>query len=88
MRKFPHTYVIVFYILLISAILTWIIPGGEYVEKDVLVDGVEKTEMVYREVEKDPQSWQVSNARFMAFFSMPNSSSLISGLHNLSNPLY
>jgi len=67
MRKFPHTYVIVFYILLISAILTWIIPGGEFVEKEVLVDGVEKTELEYREVEKDPQSWQVFSALFKGF---------------------
>ncbi len=67
MRKFPHTYVIVFYILLISAILTWIIPGGEYVEEKVLVDSVEKTELVYREVENDPQSWQVFSALFKGF---------------------
>ncbi len=67
MRKFPHTYVIVFYILLISAILTWIIPGGEYVEEKVLVDSVEKTELVYREVENDPQSWQVFTALFKGF---------------------
>ncbi|MCK4853994.1 MAG: YfcC family protein, partial [Bacteroidales bacterium] len=67
MRKFPHTYVIVFYILLISAILTWIIPGGEYVEEKVLVDSVEKTELVYREVEKDPQSWQVFSAMYKGF---------------------
>jgi uncharacterized ion transporter superfamily protein YfcC len=67
MPKFPHTYVIVFYILLISAILTWIIPGGEYVEKKVLVDDVEKTELVYREAEKDPQSWQVFSALFKGF---------------------
>ena len=67
MRKFPHTYVIVFYILLISATLTWIIPGGEYVEEKVLVDSVEKTELVYREVEKDPQSWHVFSALFKGF---------------------
>ena len=44
MRKFPHTYVIVFYILLISAGLTWIIPGGEYTEEKIVVDGEERTE--------------------------------------------
>jgi uncharacterized ion transporter superfamily protein YfcC len=67
MRKFPHTYVIVFYILLFSAILTWIIPGGEYVEEKVLVDGVEKTALVYREVDKDPQSWEVFSSLFKGF---------------------
>jgi uncharacterized ion transporter superfamily protein YfcC len=67
MRKFPHTYVIVFCILLISAILTWIIPGGEYVEEKVLVDGVESTELVFNEIEKNPQSWQVFSALFNGF---------------------
>ncbi|KPL09114.1 MAG: short-chain fatty acid transporter [Bacteroides sp. SM23_62] len=67
MRKIPHTYVIVFYILLISAIMTWIIPGGEYVEKTVYLDGVEKTELVYRQVDKNPQSWQVFSALFKGF---------------------
>jgi uncharacterized ion transporter superfamily protein YfcC len=67
MRKIPHTYVIVFYILLISAILTWILPGGEYVEETVYMDGVEKTELVYHEVDKNPQSWQVFSALFRGF---------------------
>ena len=67
MRKFPHTYVIVFYIILISAILTWIIPGGEYIERTMKTDGVEKTEMVYRETDKNPQSWQVFTALFKGF---------------------
>jgi uncharacterized ion transporter superfamily protein YfcC len=67
MRKIPHTYVIVFYILLISAILTWILPGGEYVKETVYMDGVEKTELVYHEVDKNPQSWQVFSALFKGF---------------------
>ena len=31
--KFPHTYVIIFYTIIIAAILSWLIPGGEYVEE-------------------------------------------------------
>lgn len=38
-KKIPHTYVIVFYFILFSAILTWIIPGGEYVEQAITEDG-------------------------------------------------
>ena len=30
LKKVPHTYTIVFSIIIICAILTWIIPGGEY----------------------------------------------------------
>ena len=67
MRKFPHTYVIIFFLLLVSAVLTWIIPGGEYSELKSMEDGLEKTEMVYREIEKQPQSWQVFSALFKGF---------------------
>ena len=31
-RKIPHTYAIIFYIIILAAVLTWVIPGGEYVE--------------------------------------------------------
>ncbi len=30
LKKVPHTYVIIFGFILISALLTWIIPAGEY----------------------------------------------------------
>ncbi|MFC2116670.1 YfcC family protein [Bacteroidota bacterium] len=66
-RQIPHTYVIVFYIIVLSAILTWIIPGGEYIEQSVRVDGIEKTEMMYREVDSNPQSWQVFSAIYKGF---------------------
>ena len=31
-REFPNTYVIIFFIILICAIATWFVPGGEYVK--------------------------------------------------------
>lgn len=31
-RQIPHTYVIIFYIILFCAALTWVIPGGQYTE--------------------------------------------------------
>ena len=34
-RKVPHTFVIVFAIIVIAAVLTWIIPPGKYVEEQV-----------------------------------------------------
>lgn len=34
-RKVPHTFVIVFFIIVIAAVLTWIIPPGKYVEEQV-----------------------------------------------------
>ncbi len=51
MKKIPHTYVIIFYIIIFAAVLTWIIPGGEYVKKSYTNDNGEKvTETVYETV--------------------------------------
>lgn len=66
-KKIPHTYVIVFYIIVISAVLTWVIPGGEYVEKLIESDGFEKTEMVFQRVDSQPQTWQIFSAIFKGF---------------------
>ena len=66
-KKIPHTYVIVFYIILAAAVLTWIIPGGEYIEQTTAEYGIEKTRMVFQETEKNPQSWQVFSAIFKGF---------------------
>jgi uncharacterized ion transporter superfamily protein YfcC len=66
-RQIPHTYVIVFYVILLAAVLTWIIPGGEYVEQTVITEGIEKTELVYQRVESNPQSWQVFASIFKGF---------------------
>ncbi|MCD7977871.1 MAG: AbgT family transporter [Tannerellaceae bacterium] len=62
--KIPHTYVIIFYIILFCAALTWVIPGGKYVET-IQGDGV-KT-LVYEPVERVPQSWQVFSAFYKGF---------------------
>ena len=35
-RKVPHTFVIVFAIIVVAAMLTWIIPPGQYVQEVVL----------------------------------------------------
>ena len=43
-KKIPHTYVIIFYIIIFAAILTWIIPGGEYNRKTITTpNGIERT---------------------------------------------
>jgi uncharacterized ion transporter superfamily protein YfcC len=62
-RKVPHTYVIIFSIILLAAVLTWFIPGGKYTLQDS--DGV-KT-MVYGSVESQPQTWHVFAALFKGF---------------------
>lgn len=55
MKKIPHTYVIVSAIIVICAVLTWIIPGGKY------VDGV------FTSIDSVPQTWQIFSAMFEGF---------------------
>jgi uncharacterized ion transporter superfamily protein YfcC len=62
-KKVPHTYVIIFFIIVLSAVFTWIIPGGEYVNETI--DGQEQ--MVFRNIESQPQTWHVFSALFKGF---------------------
>jgi len=63
-KKIPHTYVIVFCIVVLAAFATWIIPGGEYVQEyNYLGD----KEVIYRPIPSNPQSWQVFSALFDGF---------------------
>ncbi len=63
-RQLPHTYVIICWIILFCAALTWLIPGGMYV-KETLPDGSIQT--VYQSVSHIPQTWQVFAALFKGF---------------------
>ena len=66
-RKIPHTYVIVFYVIVISALLTWLIPGGEYIKGLEIVDGVQKETLTYQKVDNHPQTWQLFSAFYKGF---------------------
>ncbi|MCF6365800.1 MAG: AbgT family transporter [Bacteroidales bacterium] len=81
-KKIPHTYVIIFYIVLIAAVATWFVPGGQYVKETVIVDGKEKEQVVYETVkingedvlqpkfeyvDNEFQTWQVFAAMFKGF---------------------
>ena len=83
LKKVPHTYVIVFGIIVISAILTWFIPPGKYVEVTTLVDGREQSRMVFfyeenlpeaaaAEFSSNVQTWHVFSALFNGFVKQSN----------------
>ncbi|NQT77209.1 MAG: YfcC family protein [Bacteroidetes bacterium] len=65
--KFPHTYVIIFYTIIIAAAMSWMIPGGKYEEVISMKDGKEVREMVFHHVESKPQTWEVFGALFKGF---------------------
>ena len=79
-RKVPHTFVIVFFIIVIAAVLTWIIPPGKYVQKQV---GDETVMTFYyadqlpeavgdNEFHAEPQTWQVFSAFYKGFVKQSN----------------
>ena len=70
LRKIPHTYVIVFSIVVLSAMLTWIIPGGAFDRQIINVNGVDRSVVIpgsFHTVESNPQTWQIFSALFDGF---------------------
>jgi len=66
-KKIPHTYVLIFLLIIMAAMLTWFLPGGEYVEQNVAKDGKEVKELVFQRVDSQPQTWEVFAALFKGF---------------------
>jgi len=69
-KKVPHTYVIIFFILIIAAVTTWIVPGGEYDRQVVTVEGAQRSIIVegsFHQVKNNPQTWQIFAALFKGF---------------------
>ncbi|MDR0970261.1 MAG: AbgT family transporter [Lentimicrobiaceae bacterium] len=82
-RKVPHTYVIVFFIILLAAMLTWFIKPGKYIQEDIVTEQGEQTVLkfyyenelpeMYRDTAKSqPQTWQVFSALFKGFVKQSN----------------
>lgn len=75
MKKIPHTFTIVFFLILISAVMTWFIPGGEFVRETVTIqsaDGTTSTREVVQNdsfhfVDASPQTWQIFSSLFNGF---------------------
>ena len=58
--KVPNTYVIIAAIIALCAVLTWFVPGGQYVKAE---DGT----LTYEAVDNVPQTWQVLSAIYHGF---------------------
>jgi uncharacterized ion transporter superfamily protein YfcC len=67
-RQIPHTYVIVFFIAVITAVLTWIVPAGEYNRIEQSGRTVIDPES-YHLVEQSPQTWQLFSSFFQGFLN-------------------
>lgn len=75
-RAIPHAYVIVFFIIALSAVLTWVMPGGEYERTTVTLEDGHTKEIIkpgsFHEVDNEPQTWQVFAAMFKGFVRQSN----------------
>lgn len=70
LKKIPHTYTIISCVILLCALLSWLIPAGEYARQTTEVNGVQRTVIVdnsYHRVEQSPQTWQVFGALLAGF---------------------
>ncbi|MBR4738760.1 MAG: YfcC family protein, partial [Bacteroidales bacterium] len=66
MKRIPHTFTIVFALIVLAAVMTWVVPAGEFLRQTV--DG---REMVvngsFHYVDRAPQTWQIFSALFNGF---------------------
>lgn len=75
LKKVPHTYVIIFTLIVISAFATWLIPGGEFDREIINVNGVEREvikSQSFHFTENEAQTWQVFSAFFNGFVHTSN----------------
>lgn len=70
MKRIPHTFTIVFALIVFAAVLTWIVPAGEFVRETIEVGGSSREVVVnnsFHYTERSPQTWQVFSALFNGF---------------------
>ncbi len=70
LKKIPHTLVIIFSLIVFCAILTWLVPAGEFDYRTVEVNGVSRSVVVdnsYHSMKKSPQTWQIFSSFLQGF---------------------
>ena len=73
-KKIPHTYVIIFSIILIASVFTWFVPGGHF-EREVITTSGGQSEIIktnsFQYVDNAPQTWQIFSAFYKGFVRSP-----------------
>ena len=71
MKRIPHTFTIVFALIVLSAVLTWVVPAGEVTRETITDVNGDSREVVvngsFHYVDSAPQTWQVFSALFNGF---------------------
>lgn len=87
LKKIPHTYAITALLIIFCAILTWLVPAGEFVRETIVVEGSERTVIVpgsFHYVDGAPQSWEIFGVLLRGFERQPASSPFCSSSAALS----
>ncbi len=66
MKRIPHTFTIVFSLIVLAAVMTWVIPAGEFMRQNIDGREVVVSDSFHR-VEAVPQTWQIFSALFNGF---------------------
>jgi len=70
MRKIPHTFVLLFGVICLAAIATWLLPGGKFDRVATEVNGTVRQLIVassFQQIDAQPQTWQIFTAFFKGF---------------------
>lgn len=74
-KKVPHTYVIIFLLIILAAIATWFVPAGEFTRQAVTTESGKVVNQIvpgsYSQVEQAPQTWEIMSAFFKGFQKAP-----------------
>ncbi|MGN0033299.1 MAG: YfcC family protein [Candidatus Limimorpha sp.] len=65
-RKVPHTFVIVFFIIIIAAVMTWVVRPGKYIDGTFYYEEDITSEM-RSDFQPESQTWQVFAALYKGF---------------------
>jgi uncharacterized ion transporter superfamily protein YfcC len=75
-KKFqiPHTYVIIFSIIVVAAAFTWFVPGGAF-QREKITTSAGSSEVIkansFQYVDNTPQTWQIFSAFYKGFVRSP-----------------
>ena len=75
LKRFPHTYVIIFFLIIVCAVFTWFIPGGAFERERIVVNNVEREVIKtgsFEFIDSKVQTWQVFSAFFDGFVNTAN----------------
>lgn len=74
-KKVPHTYVIIFSLIVLAAVATWFVPAGEFQREQITTEQGKTVNQIipssYQNVEQSPQTWQIMSAFFKGFQRAP-----------------